>query len=548
MADPQAPAHWCYLCSSQVVAQPGDSLTCPLCGDGFLEVLDTARNLSDVRRSLRRNRRPPHRRLPRHHPHDPSPQQVLRLLRFLARSTGNAPASRSPDAQTSSRSHSPGQDSNDPANPSSSLASSSPRGNVSEGQIEAEVSSRSERNVTAELGEGTDDGSILFIRDGSLLDEEDDLSDSDAEVGILELSDWDSLGEDEEDEWEEAGGDEADLVVNSLETPDERLEVSMNSEQEDVEDGQVDELRQTNPTNNRPRFVSLFHRNLHRQFRNLERQSVEAQLDLPDFDTYVTNPADYLDARGFDELIQQLIDTDNSRRGPPPAAKSAVESLPSVVIQQENVKDGSALCAICKDVLALDEPAKQLPCLHLYHSICILPWLSSRNSCPVCRYELPTDDPDYEEQKNNRSSHEATRGSLEAGESNLDFTLSQEDGGESSNTGASSNNDSHSSQPDELVLETIKEEIEAASEQGEISQPNETSSEGNVKGSSDRNSFLEAIAGPLINIVGLVVVSCLGNFFLGNCIQKGRRLAIDTEVGKSKEVQGRKPWWMRLFG
>ena len=50
-------------------------------------------------------------------------------------------------------------------------------------------------------------------------------------------------------------------------------------------------------------------------------------------------------------------------------------------------------CAVCKDQFQLntEDPAEQvvvtLPCKHPFHEPCIMPWLKSSGTCPVCRSE-----------------------------------------------------------------------------------------------------------------------------------------------------------------
>lgn len=128
-----------------------------------------------------------------------------------------------------------------------------------------------------------------------------------------------------------------------------------------------------------------------------------ADSEEPDVLPLFGNAGDYLDTRGFEELLEQLAENDESRRGAPPASASAIGSLNNVIISKDHEKNGTLDCAVCKDPLPIGTKTKQLPCLHLFHSACILPWLSARNSCPVCRYELPTDDPEYEEGKRGMS-------------------------------------------------------------------------------------------------------------------------------------------------
>ncbi|XP_062171500.1 E3 ubiquitin-protein ligase RDUF1-like [Alnus glutinosa] len=103
--------------------------------------------------------------------------------------------------------------------------------------------------------------------------------------------------------------------------------------------------------------------------------------------------SEFLMGSGFDRLLEQLAQievTGLGRPENPPASKAAIESLPTIEIGGCHVRSESH-CAVCKEAFELGSEAREMPCKHIYHSDCILPWLSLRNSCPVCRHELPSE-------------------------------------------------------------------------------------------------------------------------------------------------------------
>ena len=62
-------------------------------------------------------------------------------------------------------------------------------------------------------------------------------------------------------------------------------------------------------------------------------------------------------------------------------------------------------CSVCLAEISKNQDTTLIPCGHMYHDSCILKWLDMHNSCPVCRYELPTDNADYERQRNSSQSN-----------------------------------------------------------------------------------------------------------------------------------------------
>ncbi|KAL3654080.1 hypothetical protein CASFOL_003761 [Castilleja foliolosa] len=117
----------------------------------------------------------------------------------------------------------------------------------------------------------------------------------------------------------------------------------------------------------------------------------------------VNIPEDYILTMEYEALFGQLAENVSPSKGSPPAAKSVVENLPSVVLTDEDIGENCVACAVCKDEFAVGEKATRLPRCHLYHGDCIISWFGIRNTCPVCRHELPTDDADYEKMRSERA-------------------------------------------------------------------------------------------------------------------------------------------------
>ena len=107
----------------------------------------------------------------------------------------------------------------------------------------------------------------------------------------------------------------------------------------------------------------------------------------------------------MENIINYIMQNDPNRYGNPPASKSVLEALERIKVNESNLseigKESSCEnnCSVCKDNFEVGQIVLKLTCKHFFHEECIMPWLKERNSCPTCRFELPTDDPEYEARK-----------------------------------------------------------------------------------------------------------------------------------------------------
>ncbi|KAH9291255.1 hypothetical protein KI387_043554 [Taxus chinensis] len=126
---------------------------------------------------------------------------------------------------------------------------------------------------------------------------------------------------------------------------------------------------------------------------------------------------DYYLGGGLEQLIQQLAENDPNRYGTPPASKDSVEAMPAIKITEDHLNSDGGQCAVCKDTFEEGSEARQMPCKHIYHPYCILPWLELHSTCPVCRYEMPPEESQNPSRGSNARPADATAGGATGGAS-----------------------------------------------------------------------------------------------------------------------------------
>ena len=103
-----------------------------------------------------------------------------------------------------------------------------------------------------------------------------------------------------------------------------------------------------------------------------------------------------------EQVINQTFNQQNKYKKV--CSKDFINSL-SVQKVTEEMVEKKITCGVCLDELKEGEDVLELPCkdkhyFHIKNEVCdgIYPWLKDNNTCPLCRYEFPSDEKEIEDQ------------------------------------------------------------------------------------------------------------------------------------------------------
>lgn len=93
----------------------------------------------------------------------------------------------------------------------------------------------------------------------------------------------------------------------------------------------------------------------------------------------------------MDDLFQLHQEEDEENHTP--ASSQAITALPRREPSDSEVQE-EVKCPICLESFATSDTLVEMPCQHCFHEDCLKKWLSSDNTCPVCRQILEDKGPD----------------------------------------------------------------------------------------------------------------------------------------------------------
>ena len=108
----------------------------------------------------------------------------------------------------------------------------------------------------------------------------------------------------------------------------------------------------------------------------------------PHYDLDANDDVEYVNAE-YEYYHDMMIVVGGGYKTDPTSLAAAVhdEEFPMAQITQQQ-NDDEHECAICLLDYSVGEMVRQLPCQHLFHAECLLPWLRKHVTCPMCRKPL----------------------------------------------------------------------------------------------------------------------------------------------------------------